>query len=81
MLKEFIYAQSQLQHLGCCNLLEKLALIFVNSFHPKHILLKIIIKKVIPNIKVKNIKTSLVGLTLPSVRLFFTGYLIYNFRL
>ena len=42
--------------LGCWNLLEKLALIFLNSFHRKHILLKIIIKKLFRKSKWKNIK-------------------------
>ena len=36
---------------------EKLALIFLYSFHHEHSLLKLVIKKLLPKIDVKNIKT------------------------
>ena len=40
MFKEFIYAQRNLQQLGCWNCLEKLAKMFLNSFHQVKILVK-----------------------------------------
>ena len=44
-----------LQHLGCRNLLEKLAEMFLNTFHREHILLKLKIKKLLRKIKSKNL--------------------------
>ena len=43
-LKECIYAQGQLQHLGLWNHLEKLALIFLYNFHREDILLQLVTK-------------------------------------
>ena len=43
------------QHLGCWNHLEKLAEMFLNTFHPKHILLKLKTKKLLRKIKSKNL--------------------------
>ena len=56
MLKECIYAQSELQHFGRWNRLEKLALIFLYNFDRKRGLIKLIRKKLSPKINVKNIK-------------------------
>ena len=44
-----------LQHLGCWNHLEKLAEMFLNTFHREHILLKSKIKKLLRKIKSKNL--------------------------
>ena len=41
MLKVSIYAQSELQHLGCWNRLDKLALFFLYNFHRKHSCVKL----------------------------------------
>ena len=43
-----------LQHLGCWNHLEKLAEMFLNTFHREHILLILKIKKLLRKIKSKN---------------------------
>ena len=55
MFKECIQAQINLQYLGCRNHLEKLAEMFLNTFHREHILLKLKIKKLLRKIKSKNI--------------------------
>ena len=55
-LKECIYAQGLLQHLGLWNHLKKSALIFLYNFHREHSLLKLVIKKLSPKINLKNIK-------------------------
>ena len=44
-----------LQHLRCWNHLEKLAEMFVNTFHREHILLILKIKKLLRKIKSKNL--------------------------
>ena len=44
-----------LQHLGCLNHLQKLAEMFLNTFHREHILLKLKIKKLLRKIKSKNL--------------------------
>ena len=44
-----------LQHLGCWNHLEKLAEMFLNTFHRGHNLLKLKIKKLLRKIKSKNL--------------------------
>ena len=44
-----------LQHLGCCNHLEKLAEMFPNTFHREHILLILKIKKLLRKTKSKNL--------------------------
>ena len=44
-----------LQHLGCWNHLEKLAEMFLNTFHREHILLVSKIKKLLRKIKSKNL--------------------------
>ena len=44
-----------LQHLGCWNHLEKLAEMFLNTFHHEHILLILKIKKLLRKIKSKNL--------------------------
>ena len=44
-----------LQHLGYWNHLEKLAEMFLNTFHREHILLKLKIKKLLRKIKSKNL--------------------------
>ena len=55
MFKECILAQMNLQHLGCWNKMEKLAEMFLNTFHCEHILLKLKIKKLVRKIKSKNL--------------------------
>ena len=42
-------------HLGCWNHLEKLAEMFLNTFHREHILLKLKTKKLLRKIKSKNL--------------------------
>ena len=56
MIKDCIYVLSKLQHLGCWNRLEKLALIFLDNFNRDLSLLKFKIKKLSPQINVQNIK-------------------------
>ena len=56
MLKVCIYAQSYLQHLGCGNCLNKLALLFLHNFHREHSCVKLETKKLSLKINVKNIK-------------------------
>ena len=55
MFKECILAQRNLQHLGCWNHLEKLAEMFLSTFHREHILLKLKIKKLLRKIKSKTL--------------------------
>ena len=55
MFKDCILAQMNLQHLGCWNHLEKLAEMFLNTFHREHILLILKIKKLLRKIKSKNL--------------------------
>ena len=55
MFKECIQAQINLQHLGGWNHFEKLAEMFLNTFHREHILLKLEIKKLLRKIKSKNL--------------------------
>ena len=55
MFKECILVQRNLQHLGCLNHLEKLAEMFLNTFHREHILLKLKIKYLLRKIKSKNL--------------------------
>ena len=44
-----------LQHPGCWNHLEKLAEMFLNTFHREHILQKLKLKKLLRKIKSKNL--------------------------
>ena len=55
MFKKCIQAQRNLQHLGCWNHLEKLAEMFLNTFHREHIFLILKIKKLLRKIKSKNL--------------------------
>ena len=48
-----MFKERNLQHLGCWNHLEKLAEMFLNTFHREHILLKFKIKKLLRKIRSK----------------------------
>ena len=68
-------AQRNLQDLGCWNHLEKLAEMFLNTFHREHILLILKIKKLLRKIRSKNLTAggfysalSPTGLTIDTLR-------------
>ena len=60
MFKVCMLAQRNLQHLGCWNHLEKLAEMFLNTFHRDYISLKLKIKKLLPKIKSKTLQLEVV---------------------
>ena len=56
MFNDCIYAQSELQPLGCWNSLDELVLSLLYYFHRKHLLKKLITKLLSRKLNVKNIK-------------------------
>ena len=66
-----------LQHLGCWNHLEKLAEMFLNTFHREHILLILKIKKLLRKIKSKNLTAGVKAHVTHSVSLRFYHLLVY----